>query len=544
MASSSSLSSPQVTTVAPVFRGQPSRFFRHVGGLDSEQMAVVEEIFNRILTPLYGPQAKAIQQIKEGSDRACYLLYEGANPIGVLVFKTVLSDEFKEYGVTKSIEVKSLFIDHAQENSGRGAGSALVDKLKKEVARLGLNHEGIHVTVSETKEESLAFFLKKGFAIVHTWQERYQPKTNEYLLYSSAEQSAATSGGTTFSLSRTSGDIPELLQIIHNAHLDDIHSLKKLADGTFVSGSKDNSIYKWNERGELVKVVKEVEPTQQSTRNWITAIQAVNSAYWVSGERSGKVMLWRTEGDFVKEINVSLPSPDTHVSHQYNAQRVSCIAAGLTRDKPSLFVGCPTMFSEYNLIEGCPESITTVHDNDWVYCIHPLNDRSILTATGGTVDLWNRSEIGWTRHHTILAEGERKQLTISGQLRNQRPFISSLTPFAGSENLFSIALFDESVQAVDINTGQVIHRWSEHQGRVWQTESLGESRFASSGEDGTIKIWDLNSPQSIHTVADYSGPVSSMLHFDEHTLIGGSCPERAMTIGQGAQIRFYDTRKF
>ncbi len=35
---------------------------------------------------------------------------------------------------------------------------------------------------------------------------------------------------------------PELLHIIHDAHLDDIHCLKKLSDGTFVSGSKDNSI--------------------------------------------------------------------------------------------------------------------------------------------------------------------------------------------------------------------------------------------------------------------------------------------------------------
>lgn len=506
-------------------------------------MDVVEEIFHRILTPLYGPQTKAIQQIREGVDRSCYLLYEGDNPTGVLVFKTVLSNEFEAYGVRESIEVKSLFVDHAQQNSGRGVGSALVDKLKEEVTRLGLNHKGIHVTVSETKQESLAFFIKKGFGIAHAWKDRYVAGVTEYLLSCPAE---APHSAATFDVDRISTDPPELLHVIHNAHLDDIHSLVKLSDGTFVSGSKDNSMYKWDQDGKLVKVVKEVEPTHQSERDWITAVEVINRAYWVSGLRNGKMELWKTNGEFVKEINVKLPGRNAHFSHEFNTRRINCIAAGLDPDVPNIFVGFPTMFDDYNMIEGRTEHTVTTHHNDWVYCIHPLTHDSLLTVTGCTIDLWNRSDLGWSRSGTVMGEGRGKRVPIGvgGKTRYQRPFVSSLTSMMGSPNLASLSLFDGSVQVLDISTSQIVHRWDEHKGRVWKTEAIDGHRFASSGEDRTIKIWELRAPKSTHTIKDHVGQVTAMLLLNEETLIAGSCPERAMTLGLGAQIRFYDTRKF
>ena len=144
-------------------------------------MAVVSEIFQRILTPLYGSQEKAIGQIAESKDRRCYLLYEDETPMGVLVFGTVVTNNLKSSG-WRTVSSKVPFVDNSGVNSGKGMGSDLVNKLKEEAEALRVNHKGIHVTVSETKTDSLLFFKKKNFSIVHEWKDRYIPGTKEYLL--------------------------------------------------------------------------------------------------------------------------------------------------------------------------------------------------------------------------------------------------------------------------------------------------------------------------------------------------------------------------
>jgi ribosomal protein S18 acetylase RimI-like enzyme len=157
--------------------------FEQVSKLNLDRFALISEIFHRVLEPLYGPQAKALGQILESTDRKCFLLFENRIPSGVLVFKTELSDEFERHGVKKSIEIKSLFVDNSGKNSGRGLGSKLVERLTEEVNAMDLGEEGIHVTVSEKKPESLSFFQKKGFKITHEWKGRYADDVVEYLLF-------------------------------------------------------------------------------------------------------------------------------------------------------------------------------------------------------------------------------------------------------------------------------------------------------------------------------------------------------------------------
>lgn len=533
----------------------PSRVFHQVGGEHLERMGVIAEIFNRILTPLYGPQDKAIRQIEQSLDRKCFLLYEGETPAGVLVFKTVLSNEFADYGITDSIEIKSLFVDQSAQNSGRGLGSALVDKVKSEVAKLGLGHKGIHVTVSETKQESLMFFKKKGFEIAHAWEGRYIEGVTEYLL-SCPTRIQQIEEGKVAELEEkfdklshkqlehvVDSSVPELVHIIHNAHLDDIHALKKLSDGTFISGSKDNCLYKWDRKGQLVRIVDEVEPTQQDDRDWITAVEVLNEDYWLSGERSGKVILWKTDGEYVREIKLKLPRYGEHFSHQYNTRRVNCLAGGLNPIKPSFFVGFPTMFDEFNFIENRTEASTKVHGNDWVYCIHPINQRNLLTVTGCTVDIWNKTDIGWQYRDNLVPEGRRYQAQIGRQKKWLRPFISSLASLSSAENHFGLSLFDGSVRVIDITNKAIVNQWEEHVGRVWTIENIAQHLFASSGEDRSVKLWDVRAQSSVHTIADHVGQVTSILSLDENVLIAGACPENAFRKNTGAQIRFYDIRR-
>lgn len=520
------------------------REFYHVGGVDRERMGVVADIFHRILTPLYGSQDKALDQIARGEDRSCFLLYEEHVPVGVLVFKTVLSNEFEPFGVTDSIEVKSLFVDHAVQNSGKGLGSALVDKLKTEVARLSLGQRNIHVTVSETKQESLLFFQKKGFRIAHEFRDRYIVGVTEFLLACpwAAEEIRAVRGLLAEHLPRADGstEAPELVDIIHQAHADDIHTFISLSDRTFVSGSKDNCLYKWSYEGARVSIVDEVEPTQQDERNWVTAAAVINDRYWVSGQRNGRMSLWKTEGEYVRDLFLKLPKLGSHVSSVHNARRINCLAAGLDPSRPSVFIGFPTMFDEFNFIEGRTESSTRVHANDWVFSIHPLTPERLLVVTGTTVDVWAKTDrLRWGHLENLIPEGPRQPLlTPDGVRKWQRQFISTITPLQPLGNLFALALFGGFVKVFDLESKRVIRSWQEHEKRVWVVEKVRDHLFASGAEDRTIKLWDVRQDRSVRTVAR-DVEVMSMLALTDHRLVAGVHGEPRV----GSDIQFYDFRR-
>lgn len=159
------------------------RVFYPVGGNHPpERMSVLTEIFHRVLTPLYGDQTKALGQIATGIDRRCFLLYEGMHPVGVLQFKITPTEEYAHLGARKSMEIKTLFVDPKTGPQRKGLGTALWDKFLLELASMQTYFTNIHVTVSEEKPESIAFFTKKGFSAIHSWQDRYQKDKKEWLL--------------------------------------------------------------------------------------------------------------------------------------------------------------------------------------------------------------------------------------------------------------------------------------------------------------------------------------------------------------------------
>ncbi len=511
-------------------------------------MRELTNIFNRILVPLYGSQADALEKIKQSKDRCCFLLSEENLPVGVIVFKTVLSNEFSQFGIVNSIEIKSLFVVNAENNSGRGLGSVLFNKVVEEAEKLRINHEGIHVTVSETKGESLNFFKRKGFKVVHRWVGKYIRDTTEYLLSCpvdrlksgvkiprtvSSQDLAGAIENIDISAQRVFG-VQELFAI-HNVHWGDIHSLIKLSDGTFISGSKDNALCKWTKEGNLVRVVHEPEPTETSPKDWITATCVLNDEYWIHGERNSRVCVWNTAGDYVRTVKPKLPKKE-HKSHIYNTRRVNCLAAGLDRDKPSFFIGFPTVFDEFNLFENRTVSTTAAHKNDWVFCLHPLDKKRLLSVVGGDLAVWEKTNDSWEKKKTLIAEGQR--------VRNQqRPFISSVTPLLSSPNHFGLGVFDSSVRVLDLEQGNVVNNWKEHTGRIWDLVNVSPSTFATGGEDKSIKFWDVREKTSVKTIDAHVGQVTSLLNLDENLLVAGTCPESPDSKNEGAQLIFYDTRR-
>jgi hypothetical protein len=167
------------------------RSFKFVGGSELALFGHLTDIFNKILEPLYGPQGGALQKIRDGRDRRACLLLEAERPIGVLQYKTDPSDEYSQFGITKSMEIKSLFVCDSSVNSGRGLGSTLLKKALLDMEDMG-DFDGCHLTVSETKLDSFNFFLKKGFEVRHCWEERYKAGTKEYLLHKHSVRTSST----------------------------------------------------------------------------------------------------------------------------------------------------------------------------------------------------------------------------------------------------------------------------------------------------------------------------------------------------------------
>lgn len=153
-------------------------FHRVKGDIDKE--LILREVFKKVLTPLYGDQTGAIEKILNTTDRICRLAYADETPCGVVVFKTKLSNEFVEEGITESLEVKSLFLIDAANNSGKGYGQELIEYVLENAK--AMEAKSIHLTVSENVPESLRFFQKHSFECVKVMNGKYLEGKNEFLL--------------------------------------------------------------------------------------------------------------------------------------------------------------------------------------------------------------------------------------------------------------------------------------------------------------------------------------------------------------------------
>ena len=325
-----------------------------------------------------------------------------------------------------------------------------------------------------------------------------------------------------------------LLLVIPKAHFGDIILLKRLPDGTFISGSKDNCVYKWDENGKLVKIIDEIEPQYRVDTDWITAATTLNNSHFITGKRNGVISLWRTEGRFVKNISVDFQKKRTqHVSHEYNQRRVTCLAQGLDPLNPTFFAGFPTEFEEYNLMESKAVASTVVHRNDWTYCIHPVAVDTILTVIAAGVEEWKKKDDKWSHSTTVI-----KEKRVKGE---QRAFITSLKEL--DRQTFVLSDMKGAIKHLDIKTGKIVKEWSEHTKIVWTTEPLSATGFASCGDDTSIKIWDIRQKESVKTIKDAGRPVNTLLNLKENLLVAGTSIPGEETVGKEADIRFYDLRK-
>ncbi|MEM7174502.1 MAG: hypothetical protein AAF443_01035 [Chlamydiota bacterium] len=118
------------------------------------------KFFKNRIASLYGNQDKAIDKIKKGEDRACEIMLICDDPIGFIVYKTELQDEFD---LKDSFELKTLALFHPEVHSGKGYGSLLYDRVDY-LARNKSAH-CIFCTVNVNSKNPIKCLLKNKYKL-------------------------------------------------------------------------------------------------------------------------------------------------------------------------------------------------------------------------------------------------------------------------------------------------------------------------------------------------------------------------------------------
>lgn len=145
--------------------------FKVVDGACKQDFEMVEKLFNTTITALYGPQASALNKIAKGEDRLCEIMFDNGNPLGFIVYKKALQNG--------ALELKTLTLFNPDDNSGKGHGTALLERVLETAARRQASK--IAVTVS-SRSPSLGFFLKKEFTILKTSLGMYREGVVENIM--------------------------------------------------------------------------------------------------------------------------------------------------------------------------------------------------------------------------------------------------------------------------------------------------------------------------------------------------------------------------
>lgn len=331
------------------------------------------------------------------------------------------------------------------------------------------------------------------------------------------------------------------LKIVKNVHQDDIHCVASLADKTFVTGSKDGSIKKWNRDGTLVRLI--VDPKKIDYTKWVTAIAPFDGENWLSGTREGKAYLWNNAGTASIDMltkHAPLPSKKNPKCKARNAHRINCLAGFTAQSKKAFFfAGWATQFSLHDATTCKRLRCTYTSENDWVYAIQPLTPEALLVVTGCRLEVWGlkKGTYDWEMQNSLIAENRKLP---------QRPYISAITPLLNSAEKFGLAVFDGSVRVCDLEKKSIVFWGQEHIERVWTIENIARDCFASCGDDGFVKLWDVRSPPkslwSLKGNEHAKARVSILLNNGEHQLIGGSCPDDVKRSHDKAQFTFWDIR--
>ncbi len=334
----------------------------------------------------------------------------------------------------------------------------------------------------------------------------------------------------------------KFVKVVQYVHEDDIHCITRLADKTFITGSKDGALKKWTLDGELVRIIE--DPKLIDYTKWVTAITTFDDYSWICGRRNGGATLWNNKGTNFTQLNTEhapFPKDRTPLCKQRNIHRINCLSSfEKTTGKSFFFAGWATQFTLHDAKTQKRLKYTYTSHNDWVYAIQPLTHDSLLVVTGCRLDLWSLKPGSYEW-------GLKEELIVEDKTLPQRPYISAISPLEENPGKYGVAVFDGSVRVYDLSAKATIYKGTEHVNRVWTVENIAPHCFASCGDDGFVKLWDLRQPpKSIGSLKGNiyeKSRVSVLLRINDNQLMGASCPDSPKQSRTKAQFTYWDIRQ-
>lgn len=404
------------------------------------------------------------------------------------------------------------------------------------------NENGREISKFTFTEEGESPWLQQGKRRSQSKKGKIGPTsdkvTKEFRTLNLNHQGKATIGHQNLIERTVTAKTPHPVQVIRQAHQDDIHGFLSISSSHFVSGSKDCTLKMWSVDGSFIKeLIPEVAKAQRGYKYWITSLAKFNDN-WISGTRDGQITFWDPDGEeqLAFHYSPSHKEKDQYICKNRNKARINCLTSIPSDEEERFFYAGTPKF--VHLCDSKTQKIVQsfqASENDWVYCVEVLENKDLLVVIGSDLEYWDMSCLKPTKTSLIQEEADRRRV--------QRPHISAITRLEENKNLLSAALFDGSVKVVDIAAQTLVRTYKEHQGRVWSMINLTPSLFASSADDRTINIWDIRQNYSVKSFVGGPGRVSSLLRISEEQFISGSCPDNVFESTEKASISFWDIRQ-
>ena len=138
--------------------GNPSAVFESLTK-HKQKFGLVEQIFNQVMTPSYGPQPAVLKDIKERVDRKTEILTDQGRDVGCIVYKRELVNDYASMGIRDCFEVTLLALFDHQNDASKGYRTLLLNRIEEAARRA--KAENIVFRVSEKMGNYVRFLERK-----------------------------------------------------------------------------------------------------------------------------------------------------------------------------------------------------------------------------------------------------------------------------------------------------------------------------------------------------------------------------------------------
>ena len=139
----------------------------------------------------------------------------------------------------------------------------------------------------------------------------------------------------------------------------------------------------------------------------------------------------------------------------------------------------------------------------------------------------------------------RKEKPLFNWTVDRIPYVVVFHP--QKENIFLVGCGDRKIYQVDSKANEIVHTYAEHKGQINSISFFGDGlRFASTADDKSLKIYELNSPMAIaHKSEPNQHSLSSVvMHPDGEWILCQSFSNSILCFGSSDKYRISKKRKF